>query len=86
MARKALKNPSWEKQFRQERSNLRGYLNWHEAIEDQGGLTTRVLAGILSFGVSEVLAGGICAVGAAMDDTEEVIHQVKNCMIDMLRK
>jgi len=57
-AKKALKDTSWEKKFRKQRNLLRGYLNWHENIKDQGGLTTRILMGTLSLGMSEVFVGG----------------------------
>lgn len=84
MAEKGLKNSNWEKEFRAKRSNLKAYANWHENIEDQGGLTTRVLGGILSFGTTELLVGGLCLLGAATDDTNKVVNKIKDCMIDML--
>ena len=84
LAKKALKNSNWEKEFRAGRSNLKAYANWHENIEDQGGLATRILGGILSLGTSELLVGGICLLGAALDDTNKTVNEVKDCMIDML--
>ena len=85
MAKKALKDSNWEKNLRKERSNLNGYLNWHEGTKDQGGLTTRILAAGLSFGLSEVLVGGVCAIGAALDDTDKMISNIKDCMVDLLK-
>lgn len=84
-AKSALKDPSWEKTFRKNQNYLNEYLKWHEAIEDQGGLKTRVISGIFSFGATEVLMGGLTLIAAAIDDTEKVINNVKDCMIDLLK-
>lgn len=85
-AKKALKDKNWEKLFRKERSSFQGYLKWHEAIEEQGGLTTRLLAGALTLGMSEALVGGLCAIGAACNNTNKDISKIKDCMIDLLKQ
>lgn len=70
-AKSALKDPNWEKTFRKNESFGEGYLKWHEIIEDQGGIKTRVLSGILTLGASEVFMAGLCLLVSALHNTEK---------------
>ena len=80
-AKKCMKNQNWENEMRAKKSTfLKDYLTAHD-----DDLTARILAGIFSFGTTEVVIAGFCALGAASDSTEEDISKVKSCIIDLLQ-
>jgi len=86
-AKKAMRNPNWQKEIRNEyKEYLKGYVTWHEGIKDQVGATTRALAGILTLGASEVLVAGTAAAAAAANriGVEKRINEIKDCIIDLL--
>ena len=79
-AKKAIDNPNWEKEMLAKKSTfLKDYTTAHE------DLSTRILAGIVSFGCSELVIAGISALGSLSDDTDEKIAKIKDCMIDLLK-
>lgn len=87
-AKKAMHNPNWQKEMRNEyKEYFKGYATWHEGIKDQGGSTTRAIAGILTLGASEVLVAGTATIGAAANriGVEQRISEIKDCIIELLK-
>ena len=81
MAKDALKNPKWESELRAKKSTF--FKDYTTAHDDD--LTTRIVAGIVSFGATEAVIAGLSALGAMSDDTEEKIQEIKDCIIDLLK-
>ena len=84
-AKKALNNPNWKEKFLARKKTLGETLStWHER-EGSSDLTSRVLMGIFTLGISEVTWG---LANRAMDvsDNREIdlfIEEVENCIDDL---
>ena len=81
-AKDALKNPSWEQELRAKKVTF--FKDYFNTLKDDR--LTRIVGGIVSFGATEVVIAGLSALDTVSDKTEETINQIKNCMIDLLKK
>lgn len=86
IAKKAKTDNTWKNKLMERKANyIDEFFNWHKAIEDQGGAKTRVLAGILTLGLSEVMMGTFTTIGTVIDNNqlEKMIKDVEDCIIDL---
>lgn len=82
-AKAAIKNTNWEAEMLAKKPSFgKDFLHWH----GDSSLAGRIVAAIVSFGTTELMAAGIIAADVATDETDEEISQIKSCMIDLLKE
>ena len=85
-AKEALDNPLWkEKYLRTKASISERVSSWHEEFDEFGGKKGRILLGVLTLGISEVLMNTGIAAGTAMSNSavDKTVNEIEKCMKDL---